>query len=135
MSAAPRNPTPKTICRKFREGWAALAAGAPIVIDPDRHVVGDLQKLGIDEDTYWSLLPRLFEAVNAAGPVKCYAGAHPAKRLDKHPGFNGLEMWAFKTSLPEFPFKIYFKFCLKEHPKSKELQYCHVNCKPDRYEN
>lgn len=131
----PRNPTPKTISRKFRDGRDALVAGRLIVVDYDRHVVADLDKLGVNEATYWSLLPRLFESVEVAGPIECYAGAHPAKRLDKHPGFNGREMWAFKTTLPEFPFRIYFKYCLKEHPKTKELQYCHVNCKPDKYED
>lgn len=118
--------------RKLRDGRDALAAGRLIVVDYARHVVDDLDKLGVDETTYWSLLPRLIEAVLAADPAQCYAGRYPADRVIKHSGFNNLEMWAFKISLPEFPFPIYFKYCLKVHPITKELQYCHVDCHPDK---
>jgi len=118
--------------RKLRSAREALAAGRLIVVDHGRHVVDDLQKLEVDETTYWSLLPRLIDAVLATGPAQCYAGRYPADRVLKHPRFNKLEMWAFKTSLPEFQFLIYFKFCLKEPPITKELQYCHVDCHPDK---
>jgi hypothetical protein len=128
----PRLPTEKTICRKIREGQAALSAGRLIVVDAHRHVVNDLDRFEIDEATYWNLIPKLIAAVIAAGPAACYAGRYPADRVNKHPGFNQLEMWAFKTTVPDFPFPIYFKFCLKEHPKTKELQYCHVDCHPDK---
>jgi hypothetical protein len=127
-----RSPTPKTLSRKLREAQDALAAGRLIVVDYHRHVVDDLDKLGVDEQTYWSLLPRLVAVAIQAGGQPCYAGRYPADRVNKHPGFNTLEMWAFKVSLPEFPFLIYFKFCLKEHPKTKELHYCHVDCHPDK---
>ena len=118
--------------RKLREGRAALDAGRLIVVDYDRHVVDDLQKLKVDEATYWSLLPRMIDAILNASPASCYAGRYPADRVIKHRGFNNLEMWAFKTALPEFSFLIYFKFCLKEHPQTKELHYCHVDCHPDK---
>jgi hypothetical protein len=118
--------------RKLRDGRTALDAGRLIVVDYHRHVVADLDKLGVDESTYWSLLPRLIDTVLAVGPAKCYAGRYPADRVSKHPGFNTLEMWAFKTTLPEYTFPIYFKFCLKEHPITKELQYCHVDCHPNK---
>jgi len=128
----PRQPTEKTIHRKILEGQAALSAGRLIVVDAHRHVVNDLDQLGIDESAYWNLIPKLITAVIVAGPSACYAGRYPADRVNKHPGFNKLEMWAFKTTVPDFPFPIYFKFCLKEHPKTKELHYCHVDCHPHK---
>lgn len=119
--------------RKLRDGRAALDAGRLIVVDYHRHVAADLDKLGVDEKTYFSLLPRLLDSVLKSGPAKCYAGRYPADRVTKHPRFNNFEMWAFKTSLPEFKFLIYFKFCLKEHPTTKGLyHYCHVDCHPDK---
>ena len=130
--AAPRNPTPKTMFRKLRDAQLALEAGRLIVVDYHRHVAADLDKLGVDEKTYFSLLARLIDTVLAVGPAQCYAGRYPADRVNQHPGFNNFEMWAFKTSLPEFKFLIYFKFCLKEHPITKELHYCHVDCHPDK---
>lgn len=128
----PRLPTAKTIHRKIRDGQAALAAGRLMVVDHNRHVVDDLDKLGIDETTYWNLIPQLIAAVIVAGPAACYAGRYPADRVSKHAGFNGLEMWAFKITVPRFAFPLYFKFCLKEHRVTKELHYCHVDCHPDK---
>jgi hypothetical protein len=127
-----RNPTPQTMFRKLRTARAALDSDRLIVVDYNRHVVADLDQLGVDENNYFSLLPRLIDAVLAAGPEQCYAGRYPADRVSKHPGFNNLEMWAFKVTLLDFPFPVYFKFCLKEHPQTKELHYCHVDCHPDK---
>jgi len=127
-----RNPTPKTLVRKLWQAQQALDAGNLIAVDHHRHVVADLNDLGIDEATYWSLLPRLIQTVLADDPARCYAGRYPADRVSKHPAFHNLEMWAFKTRLSEFPFLIYFKFCLRENPTTKELEYCHVDCHPNR---
>lgn len=129
--AQPRNPTPKTLYGKLLAAKAALEAGNLIVVSYHALVVSDLDRFGIDEDTYWSLLPRLLEKILSSDPAKCHAGRYPADRISKHKGFNGLEMWAFKTTLPEFPFEIYFKFCVKEHQQTGEIHYCHVDCHPD----
>ena len=131
---APRDPTHKTLRRKLEAAREALAASPArlIPVDYHRHVVNDLVELGVDEETYWSLLPRLIDAVLASDPAKCYAGSYPADRVNNHPRFKDLELWAFKTSLSEYPFVIYFKFCLKAHPTTKEIIYCHVDCHPNR---
>lgn len=127
-----QHPSPKTLRNNLRDGLAALEAGRLIVVDPGRHVAADLEELGVDEATYWALIPRLLKAAIKAGPEACYAGGRPPARSTKHREIKNLEMWAFKVTISKFSFPVYFKFSLKNHPKTGELFYCHVDCHPDK---
>ncbi len=72
-----------------------------------------------DEDEYWDLISVLLDAAIAA-PAASYAGTSPPDRATKHPIIKHLEMWAFKVKLARYSFPVYFKFCLKEHPRTSE---------------
>lgn len=127
----PSHPSPKTLHQKLRAARDAIAAGRFSAVDPDRHVIADLDELGVDEAAYWSLLPRLIDAA-LASPSGCYAGTRPPRKSTRHPAIKSLELWAFKASLPEFPFPLYFKFALKPHPQTGEAHCFHIDCHPDR---
>jgi len=128
----PSHPSPKTLQQKLRAARDAIAAGRLTAVDADRHVVADMHELGVDEATYWSLLPRLIAAALLAGSAASYAGTRPPRKSTRHPAIQNLELWAFKASLPEFPFPLYFKFALKPHPKTREIHCFHIDCHPDR---
>ena len=128
----PSHPSPKTLHQKLRAARDAIAVGRFSAVDADRHVVADMDELGVDEPTYWSLLPRLIDAALLADPAISYAGTRPPRKSTKHPAINNLELWAFKASLPEFPFPLYFKFALKPHPTTGEIHCFHIDCHPDR---
>ncbi len=130
--SGPSHPSPKTLHQKLQAALSAITAGRLSAVDADRHVVADMDELGVDEAAYWALLPRLIEAALQVGPPGCYAGTRPPRKSTKHPVIKNLELWAFKVRLPEFPFPIYFKFALKPHPKTGEIHYYHVDCHPDR---
>jgi hypothetical protein len=130
--SGPTHPSPKTLHQKLRAAQDAIAAGCLSAVDPDRHVVADMDELGVNEATYWALLPRLIEAALLAGPATSYAGTRPPRKSTKHPAIKNLELWAFKARLPEFPFPLYFKFALKPHPKTGEIHCIHIDCHPDR---
>lgn len=125
------HPTAKTLAAKLQTAKAALAAGRLVAVDPERHVKADLEELGIDEEAYWALLPRLVQAALDAGPLKTYAGTRPPRKSTKHAVIHNLELWAYKAELPEFDRPLYFKFALKNHPKTQEPTYYHVDCHPD----
>ena len=126
------HPSPKTLHQKLRTAQEAIAAGRLSAVDSNRHVVADMHELGVDEATYWALLPRLIEAALLADPATSYAGTRPPRKSTKHPAIKNLELWAFKARLPEFPFPLYFKFALKLHPKTGEIHCIHIDCHPDR---
>ena len=131
--SGPSHPSPKTLHQKLRAAQDAIAAGHLSAVDPGRHIVADMEELGIaDETTYWALLPRLIEAALLAGPSTSYAGTRPPRKSTKHPAIQNLELWAFKVRLPEFPFPLYFKFALKPHPKTGAIHCFHIDCHPDR---
>jgi hypothetical protein len=126
------HPSPKALHQKLRAARDAIAAGLLTAVDADRHVVADMAELGVDEAGYWSLLPRLIDAALLAGASASYAGTRPPRKSTRHPAIQNLELWAFKASLPEFPFLLYFKFALKPHPQTGELHCFHIDCHPNR---
>lgn len=130
--SAPVHPSPKTLHQKLRAAQKAITSGRLSAVDSDRHVVADMDELGVDEATYWALLPRLIEAALLNGPSTSYAGTRPPRKSTKHPAIKNLELWAFKVRLPEYPFPLYFKFALKPHPKTGEIHCIHIDCHPDR---
>jgi len=125
------HPTAKTLAAKLHAAKEALAAGRLVEVSA-AHVSADMEELGLkNKPDYWALVPQLLNAA-LADPAGTYAGGRPPLRSTKHDSIKNLEMWAFQVSLTSYTFPIYFKFCLKVHPRTSETLYCHVDCHPQR---
>jgi len=129
----PNRPTAKELAKKLQGAKDAVAAGRLIEVSA-AHVSADMEELDLTaKSDYWALIPRLLEAA-LADPAGTYAGGRPPLRSTKHDSIKNLEMWAFQVQLTSYVFPIYFKFCLKVHPRTSEILYCHVDCHP-QHEN
>ena len=127
----PQHPTAKTLAAKLHAAKEALAA-RPLLEVSAAHVRADMEDLGLtNQSDYWALIPQLIEAA-LADPTGTYAGGRPPLRSTKHDSIKNLEMWAFQVPLTGYSSPIYFKFCLKVHPRTSEILYCHVDCHPQR---
>lgn len=91
----------------------------------NRHVYSDLADLGIDSDAYQPLLIDLLQEIQAADPIKCYAGKHPPDKSDD-PALRNLELFAYCWPSTRLNKVMYLKFGLK-----KEC-YVHVDCHESR---
>ena len=125
------HPTAKTLAAKLQAAKEALAAGRIVQVSA-AHVSADMEELGLaGAHDYWALIPQLVKAA-LADPAGTYAGGRPPLRSTNHDSIKNLEMWAFQVQLASHNFPIYFKFCLKVHPRTSEMLYCHVDCHPQR---
>jgi hypothetical protein len=127
----PHRHSHKELAGKLRQALEAFDNRRVAFAEPT-HVAADIEELNLDgEEEYLDLI---YECLQLAleSPEVSFRLPSPPKST-KHELTKNLPMWAFEVQHEAYPFKLYFKFCLKEQRDG--TLYCHIDCHESRPKN